>query len=181
MSSARLPVAGLVPGLCGFLLLLLIARAGAAAAGSAPDPHAPVPHIVGWVETAWLPEPGIALEAKLDTGADTSSLHAPALERFQRAGVPWVRFTLTGNDGARHVIEKPVLRVARIRRAGTRIAERPVVLLRLCVAGITQETEFTLSDRSRLDYPLLVGRKFLGAGLAVSSSQTHAAAGRCQP
>ena len=42
--------------------------------------------LVGWLEHVVVSEAGLILEAKLDTGADTSSLHAENIHRFRRDG-----------------------------------------------------------------------------------------------
>jgi hypothetical protein len=39
--------------------------------------------IFGWVERVWVGESQLDLEAKLDTGADTSSLHASKIRRYR--------------------------------------------------------------------------------------------------
>ena len=41
--------------------------------------------ILGWVENAQLPDPGLEIKAKLDTGAETSSLDARILKKFRKA------------------------------------------------------------------------------------------------
>ena len=50
--------------------------------------------IYGYLERAMLVEATLEMEAKLDTGADNSSLNATDLEFFDREGKPWVRFTV---------------------------------------------------------------------------------------
>ncbi len=51
--------------------------------------------IVGWVENALLVGPDINLKAKLDTGAETSSLDAVIIKKFRQRGKRWVRFRTT--------------------------------------------------------------------------------------
>jgi len=138
------------------------------------------PARAGWVETAWLTAYGIAIDAKLDTGAENSSLDAGRYELFEREGKQWVRFSVRGHDSERRMIEAPVLRIARVRRAGTGIAQRPVIALALCVAGRTGEAEVTLTDRTGMDYTMLVGRSFLAGRLIVDSGKTQAGAGACE-
>lgn len=159
------------------LCLLLAGPAGAQRAAPQAD-HAPVR--AGWVETAWLTAYGIAIEAKLDTGADNSSLDVGRYELFDRQGRQWVRFSIKESDGAMRMVEAPVLRTARIRRAGTGVSERPVILLALCVAGRTGEAEVTLANRGGMDYAMLIGRSFLAGRLAVDSGKTQLWTGACQ-
>ena len=58
-----------------------------------------------------------------------------------------------------------------IRRAGTTIQDRPVVRLGLCIADYYQNAEVSLTDRSNMSFPLLVGRTFMvTGGLAIDSA-----------
>ncbi|HKK04473.1 MAG TPA: RimK/LysX family protein [Gammaproteobacteria bacterium] len=169
---------GRAPAAC-LAAILAAGIAGAAAQRAEPGDAAPSP-VAGWVETAYLVDHGLSLDAKLDTGAATSSLDAGIYETFSRGGRAWVRFTLKGNNQRRATIETPVLRTAHIRRAGTGLESRPVVLLRLCIAGRTADAEFTLADRAGMAYPLLVGRSFLAGRLAVDSGKTFTGASACE-
>lgn len=152
----------------------------AAAQAQRAQPQAAPPAIAGWTETAWLTDYGLAIDAKLDTGADNSSLDAGRYEPFERDGKKWVRFSIEGRDGGIRMVEAPVRRVARVRRAGTGVSKRPVISLTLCVAGRTGQAEITLTDRTGMDYAMLIGRSFLAGRLVVDSGKTQAGARACQ-
>jgi hypothetical protein len=141
------------------------------------------PVVVGWVEAATIGVPPHAMDAKLDTGAQTSALSAAGITPFMREGVPWVRFTIQGaKDIPAEIslaLEAPLVRWVRIQRAGTKPDRRPVVTLPLCIAGLSFPTTFTLTDRTGQEYPLLIGRTALAGRLAIDSSQTHTAATTC--
>jgi hypothetical protein len=47
------------------------------------------------VEKVKIVPEGLKVKAKLDTGAQNSSLHAVRAEKFERQGEKWVRFDLT--------------------------------------------------------------------------------------
>ena len=71
------------------------------------------PAIYGWIETVTFPQAGLQLEAKLDTGAQTSSLDARSIEEFERDDEPWVRFRLEGErqgGTASQWVERPIVR-----------------------------------------------------------------------
>ncbi len=126
--------------------------------------------IYGYLERAMLVEATLEMEAKLDTGADYSSLHATDLELFEREGKKWVRFQVTGDDGRDATFEREVIRTAVIKQRTGANAQRPVVRLRICVGRHSETVEVNLADRSALSYPLLLGRSFLEKGFLVNSA-----------
>ena len=109
----------------------------------------------------------------MDTGADSTSIHALNIEKYKKDGRNWVRFTVdTGNR--RMIFRRVVERIARIRRAGTTIVERPVVRLNLCIAGYNKLAEVNLANRTGMSTPLLVGRAFMKTGgLVIDSGQKY--------
>lgn len=144
-----------------------------AAMAQATQPVHPVATVAGWIETVTFPEYGIVLDAKLDTGADSSSLGVTGLDRFKRNGKIWYRFTLTGNGGKSVTIEQQTKRLARIGRAEVGQVVRPIVRLKVCVAGHVAETDFSLTDRTGRSTDVLIGRRFLATRILVDSGRTH--------
>ena len=136
--------------------------------------------IAGWVENGWIGSPPIKVKVKLDTGARNSSISAPQYREFEKNGRPYVSFTLINNEGREVDIERPVKRMATVRSAGAGKSARPVVMLKICVAGVTSEVEFTMADRTKMRYPILIGRSFLAEKLLVDSARTFLASGLCQ-
>ncbi|ALP41272.1 ATP-dependent zinc protease [Aeromonas schubertii] len=135
------------------------------------------PVIYGWAERGVLEPAGLMMDLKLDTGADTSSLDARQLREFERDGERWVSFTVRGEDkeGARTVrIEREVIRYVRVRGAGGS-DNRPVVRMAICIGNRLLEDEFTLNDRKKMSYPVLIGRNTLAqmnAAVAANRSYT---------
>jgi len=133
--------------------------------------------LVGEVEHVFLPNLGIELPARIDTGATTSSLDAKNIQTFERDGNSWVRFTLT-NPETGEVSEVERLRSRRVRVVQSNTDEperRPVIELLITVGRVTQLAEFTLSDRSHLRYPVLIGRNILQDVMVVDVSQSDIA------
>lgn len=127
----------------------------------------------GWVEKVMIYPEQIILDAKLDTGAKTSSLHAEELEFVTRDGDTWVQFHVADREGDSVSIEAQVVRNAKIKRHFGGRQTRPVVLLDLCIDGKRKHVEVNLVDRSGLNYKLLVGRNFLKDSLLVDSGATY--------
>ena len=151
--------------------LTLILLVSTALAAEVPQPIA-VP-VAGWLERAQILPEDIVLEAKLDTGSRTSSLHAVNLRQFRRDGKDWVAFDVTGDDRRSVRIERPVVRIVRIKSALGADDGRPTIKLGICIGSVYRTTEVNLVDRSSLTRPLLIGRRFLGSRLRVDVSRHH--------
>ena len=137
--------------------------------------------ILGWVESAFLADPEIELKAKLDTGAETSSLDARIIKKFKKSGRRWVRFAIIDRDSG----DEFILVRERIRTIGVVQHEganqiRPVVMLRICVAGEWLDTEVSLIDRSEFNYSLLLGRSTLASFALVDPGSTFLAQSSCE-
>ncbi|MCB1760619.1 MAG: ATP-dependent zinc protease [Gammaproteobacteria bacterium] len=128
--------------------------------------------VAGWIEQAVLYPAALRLRAKLDSGAESSSLNALKPAFFSRDGARWVSFLLIDDMGKQATIEQPVLRTAHIKRFLGRSQQRPVIRLELCIGDVRKSVEVNLVDRSGLDYQLLVGRNFLKDSLLVHSGAT---------
>ena len=140
--------------------------------------------IAGWVERISLPELPITVKAKLDSGAKTSSLHATDIEIFKRDDQRWVRFTVALENAAGETIqqtfEKPRKRRVSIKEHEGDNDSRPVVLMNVCFDGRLHAVQFTLADRSRFIYPVLLGRRFLQKVAVIDPDETYLTQSTCQ-
>lgn len=127
----------------------------------------------GWIEKAVIYPHGIVMQAKLDTGAKTSSLHAPNPEYFIRDGKEWVRTGVSNKKIETVMLEAPLVRTATIKRHFGDKQSRPVVMLDLCIGNVRKTEEVNLVDRAGMNYQLLVGRNFLKGALLIDSSDTY--------
>ncbi len=136
--------------------------------------------ILGWVENAYLADPAWHVKAKLDTGAETSSLDARIIKKFRKSGKRWVRFAVIDRDsGAETIMVRERVRtVGVVQHDGTRQV-RPVVELQICVAGQWLQTEVSLIDRSEFNYALLLGRSALASFALVDPGSTFLGATDC--
>jgi hypothetical protein len=128
--------------------------------------------VVGWVEKVAIYPGDLVVKAKIDSGAKTSSLNCKCYHFFNRDGKQWVKFTVVNEAGEATVLEQPIVRIAQVKRHYGEKQERPVVKLGLCLANKYKETEFTLIDRSGLNYQVLVGRQFLQEDFLIDPGDT---------
>jgi hypothetical protein len=139
------------------------------------------PPIAGWIENVRIGEPrGLQLTAKLDTGAETASLHAYDMRRYRRDGRRRVSFTARNAQGEALQFDLPVVRIVKIREHGNRQQERPIVRLGICLGRNYRLAEVNLVDRSGFDYRLLIGRKFLAGNVIVDPSRAWLLAPDCR-
>ena len=129
--------------------------------------------VVGWVEKVQIFPGELVVKAKIDSGAKTSSLNCKCYNFFERDGKEWVKFTVVNEAGDTIELEQPVVRIAKIKRHYNEKQERPVVKLGLCLANTYKETEFTLIDRSGLNYQILVGRQYLEDEFLIDPGETY--------
>lgn len=127
-------------------------------------PRVDAVRLVGRDAAVTLPDGGVTVIAKVDTGADTSSIDARNVEPFERDGEDWVRFEIIAGEGRRVAMERPVAREVTIVQASGGREERYVVEMAFCVEGLMMPAEVNLSDRGELDYRMLLGRSFLVRG-----------------
>lgn len=124
--------------------------------------------IYGWREHIFIKGVVEKLDAKLDTGALISSIHAEEKEFFERDGTKWVRFIVTDpgmKNPVRTRIEAELVRIALIKEPGGQSTPREVVRLGFTIGGRKLGGEFTLNNRSNMLAPVLLGRnvtKLLG-------------------
>lgn len=187
--SAGLLRAGSLLGFALAAVTAVAAGAAMAAGAEGADPkesHAEVEgkRIAGWVERiTMLPGEEVVL-AKLDTGAKTSSIHAEGIERFEREGEAWVRYTLVLKESKtrshRLPRESRVVRKVYIKDHENRPDARPVVELEFCMDGRRRHARFSLVDRSAFLYSVLLGREFLAGAFVVDPEVTFLTGESCE-
>jgi hypothetical protein len=128
---------------------------------------------LGVVENVLLGPWGISFPARIDTGADLSSLDARDV--VVRDNV--ADFKLGKRWGSRR-LQLPVVEWTRVQTA-MGIEKRPVVEISICLGAKLFNTLATLKDRSAMAYPFLVGRSALNGVYLVDTSRSHTAQPTC--
>ncbi len=139
-----------------------------------------VKDVVGWIEKVQILPENFILPAKIDTGADNSSISATDITSFIRSGKKWVRFTVPRPHAPSLILEKPVHRYVKIKRKGTSVQRRPVVYFDVCIGKIfKKQVEVNLANRKGFKYPVLIGRSFLKDTALVDSSKKYSQNPHC--
>ena len=113
------------------------------------------------------------LDAKIDTGADSNSLHCDDIfiddENF-------VHFTLLDEihpsyHGKR--IKLPLYKLKRVKSSNGTIQIRASIKVTISFFGKKYKTIISLTNRSDMKYPMLIGRKFLANRFLVDVSKEY--------
>lgn len=117
--------------------------------------------LIGWREYVTLPDWGVKLRAKADTGARSSAIDVFHLEEFSDDRVRFEVATDDRRSARPKVIEAAVVRRARVLSSFGDSHERIFVHARIKLAGRTLETEVGLVNREKMRWRILLGRRSL--------------------
>ncbi|MBF0265520.1 MAG: ATP-dependent zinc protease [Gammaproteobacteria bacterium] len=123
--------------------------------------------IIGRLETIAIANNDIELLAKIDTGADSSSLGAEIIDSYVKNNEQWIKFEVNDRSGTSFILDRKIIRTVRIKRKKTNSIRRPVIQLGICLGNHYQSTEVNLSNRSNFKFPFLIGRKYLSGQFVV--------------
>jgi hypothetical protein len=136
----------------------------------------PAKRTIGATATLTEMSSGFAFPARIDTGAETCSLHVEKIEiqdktarRTKNVGKS-VRFLLKASDGKTQWVEGIVADAIRVKSSSLKSGEvdhRYKVRLTLQWKDVRKEVLVTLNDRTSMEYPLLIGRNFLQSDFIV--------------
>ena len=125
--------------------------------------EAKAPALIGWRERIRLPEIGIGpIIAKIDTGARSAALHAEDI----RVSGHRVRFRVPVN-GRVHHCELPVMGQRRVKSTSGHSEMRVVVETDVKIGAQKFSVEVTLTDRTDMGVPMLLGRASIRARFVV--------------
>ncbi len=136
--------------------------------------------VIGWLEHVQLQPQNIMLKAKIDTGADNSSIHADNIEIYEQNNIKMVRFSVVNKEGETANFDLPLQRFAQIKRKKAEPLQRPVVNIGLCVGNKLKQIPVNLANRSNFKYRMLIGRSFLKDNYLVNSSKQYTAEPTCK-
>lgn len=135
--------------------------------------------IIGHVENIDLPELKIKqLTVRVDTGAQTSSLHVDNIERTQIGNKPAVSFDIHPEF---HNVEKTVRCTAllhdvrKVKSSNGMSEQRYVIKTPAKMAEHQWDIEITLTDRSDMTYLMLLGRQALGDNFYIDAANAFVA------
>ena len=128
---------------------------------------------IGWREWISLIEyNNFYLKAKIDTGARMSALHATHIKEYDNQGCKYVRFRLYQSD-AYKMIKKPIVGYKTIKNSFGKKQLRPLINMSIKIGDNVIDTVITLTRRSRMTYPVLIGRSSLANNYRINPKQSY--------
>ncbi len=130
---------------------------------------------IGITDKIDLPEVDLFdLPCKIDTGADTSAIHCERIRLKEIDGVECLVFKLLDKSHPLYTGKDIVTTDFRERKVKSSFGDyefRYQVKLKLVIFNKTYRVSFNLSNRKKMKYPVLLGRKFLAKKFLVDVSQ----------
>lgn len=131
--------------------------------------------VVGRIEKIDFPEWDLNdLDAKLDTGAFTSSLHCHHIELSDDSqNVSFFVLDPSHPEFDERKFRYPVSDIKMIRSSNGIAEERIIVKTKIRLLGNEYNIELSLTDRSEMRNPVLLGRKFIRNKFIVDVSEKY--------
>ena len=130
---------------------------------------------LGWWEWVYFPTYNdFSVIAKIDTGANLATLHARNLRIRKRDGIKYIYFDIPPLPGKKknRIRKGELLGYKRIKSSDGLIEKRPYIKTTMILDGISKKIEITLTDRTNMEFHMLVGRKALGKRWLVDPSKS---------
>jgi hypothetical protein len=132
--------------------------------------------VIGWHEEADFPDWGIRrVPVKIDTGAHTSALDVTSYELRHTSGgelIAELRLALHRKRPQRvRLIKAPVLKMVVVSNSSGMREHRPLIETRLALGGVTKLVQLTITNRSGMRFPVILGRKALKGDFLVDVSR----------
>lgn len=129
---------------------------------------------IGKIDFIDLPEFGIKnLEAKIDTGANRSSLHCTDIKVLKAGDKEWLHFTVpfvkkgTGEFKTDDFFKK------NIKSSSGHVEYRFIINTEVRLFGEDILTSFSLTNREEMKFPVLLGCKLLKGNFVVDVAQKN--------
>lgn len=131
-------------------------------------------HVIGRKDVVDLPELGLfEIEAKIDTGAYSSSIHCHNIEIEKRNGKEILKCNFLDPHHTEYnekYFEFADFTKTRVKSSNGQVQRRFLVRTTIVLFNRKFKTDFTLTDRQEMKYPVLLGRKLLRQGFVVDVS-----------
>ncbi|MGB1031014.1 MAG: ATP-dependent zinc protease [Flavobacteriales bacterium] len=113
------------------------------------------------------------ISIKIDTGAYTSSMHCHDIKEIEDDGVKFIEFKVldpTHPEYEDRVFKTKNYKVKTLKSSFGNVEQRFIVSTIIKIFGEQFPIQMSLSDRSEMKFPVLIGRRFLKGRFVVDTS-----------
>lgn len=132
---------------------------------------------IGRADRADFPELSLRnIKIKIDTGAYTSSIHSHDISEFEKDNEAYIRFQILDPSNPKYKdkdYETKHFRKKSIKNSFGISEERYIVETTIILFGEEYPIELSLSERSNMKSPILIGRKLLNNRFIVDTSKKN--------
>ena len=136
--------------------------------------------VIGKSDKADLPEWGLKnIPVKIDSGAYRSSIDCSYAKVFKSQKGKVLKYTLLRKDHPLfidQIIETTDFKTSRVKSSNGENQKRYIVKTKIVLFGKTYATEFSLSTRPDMKFPILLGRKLLNKNFIIDTSKANLSA-----
>ena len=127
--------------------------------------------IIGRLEYISLPELGFNdIEAKIDTGAYSSSIHCDTIVINEDNTVSFKLLDNSHPDYHERAIVLPIHTLKRVKSSNGQVQERVAIKTKMTMGKKSYSVVLSLTDRKEMKYPMLIGRTELNKRFLVDTS-----------
>lgn len=129
--------------------------------------------VIGATDLIDLPDLGwFQVPVRIDSGATTSSIHCSKVRLIQEGDQTLIQFQLDAGKGApKQSFKIRNFKETIVRNSSGKEEKRYVIKTTIILFGKKIRTEFTLADRGKMSYPILLGRRLLKGRFLIDVSQ----------
>lgn len=130
--------------------------------------------IIGWREWVGFPNLGVEqVNAKIDTGAKSSAIHAFDIKQTQIDGEDYLEFCLLAHKDRKVVCCERIFEHRTIRSSNGQSERRYVIQTTMALGDQLRAIELTLTNREAMEHRLLIGRDALQGDFVVDPEASY--------
>jgi hypothetical protein len=126
-------------------------------------------NVLGISEIAELQSTGIKYDAKVDSGAETSSLHATNIKVFQNDMVSFI----TENEKGQSITLTKHIEFKKVIKSASGQKERIFIKEIIRIGNNTYQIFINLADRTNLSKKMLIGKDIIKQGFLIDANKKY--------
>ena len=129
--------------------------------------------LVGRVEWISTVNPEVKFRARVDSGAQTNSMHAEDIKEIVQDGKEYVEFTTIDDQGTKYRFLREIVKETRVKSTSGHTESRYVVKMDVMFGQKKITTNVNLNNRKILRHNFLIGRNLLLGNYIIDVSQSR--------